>query len=113
MAQGRKTGGRRKGSLNRTTREQRAAVAQSGETPLDFMLRVMRDENAPQARRDAMAIAAAPYVHARLASTSVVSDNKHQHSGSVSKSCYEDFLREIQAAIAEEDGNDRLVRSSA
>ena len=31
------------------------------------MLRVMRDESEPAARRDAMAIAAAPYVHPRLA----------------------------------------------
>lgn len=108
MAQGRKTGGRRKGSLNRTTKEQREAVAQSGETPLDFMLRVMRDENAPQARRDAMAIAAAPYVHARLASTSVESKNQHHHSGTVEKNCFADFLREALASSgAEEDGNDR------
>ena len=42
-------------------REQKLTV--SGELPLDFMLRVMRDESAPQALRCQMAIAAAPYVH--------------------------------------------------
>jgi len=35
---------------------------------LDYMLRVMRDETAEPTRRDAMAKAAAPYVHPSLAS---------------------------------------------
>ena len=39
-----------------------------GETPLDYMIRVMRDEEADIARRDWAAQAAAPYLHARLAS---------------------------------------------
>jgi hypothetical protein len=103
MAKGHKTGGRQKGSLNRTTKEQREAVAQSGETPLDFMLRVMRDKTADQSRREAMAVAAAPYVHARLASTSVVSDNQHHLSTDVPKSCFDDFLREAIAAAAAPD----------
>jgi hypothetical protein len=102
MAKGHKTGGRQKGSLNKATKEQREAVAQSGETPPEFMLRVMRDENADQARREAMAIAAAPYVHPRLASASVVSDNKHHHTGDVPKSCFEDFLREAIAATSDD-----------
>jgi len=63
MAQGRKTGGRVKGSLNKVTTEMRRAVAASGESPLEYMLRVMHDENEPLARRDDMAKAAAPYIH--------------------------------------------------
>jgi len=35
------------------------------------MLRIMRDPNADVHRRDAMAKAAAPYLHAALASTSI------------------------------------------
>ena len=68
MAQGRKTGGRVKGSLNKVTTAMRRAVAASGESPLEYMLRVMHDENEPIARRDDMAKAAAPYIHPRLAS---------------------------------------------
>jgi hypothetical protein len=34
-------------------------------SPLDYMLQVMRDDNADPERRDRMAIAAAPFVHAR------------------------------------------------
>src|ERR1700730_6497385 len=70
MANGKKTGGRKKGTPNKATTAAaiRAEVAASGEIPLDYMLRVMRDETAEPARRDAMAKAAAPYVHPSLAS---------------------------------------------
>lgn len=37
------------------------------DTPLGFMLAVMNDENADEGRRDKMAIAAAPFMHPRMA----------------------------------------------
>ena len=40
MAHGFKTGGRKKGSLNKVTSEMKAAIAASGETPLEYMLRL-------------------------------------------------------------------------
>ena len=61
--------GRRKGVPNKATAERQAAIAASGEAPLDYMIRVMRDETAPVKRRDEIA----PYVHPRLAAI--------QHSG--------------------------------
>jgi hypothetical protein len=66
MARGRKTGGRQKGARNRATEEARAAAAATGILPLDYMLGVMRDIAADCKRRDAMAMAAAPYLHPRL-----------------------------------------------
>jgi hypothetical protein len=66
MARGRKTGGRQKGTPNRATEEARAAAAATGILPLDYMLSVMRDPAADHKRRDAMAMAAAPYLHPRL-----------------------------------------------
>jgi hypothetical protein len=66
MALGRKTGGRQKGARNRATAEARAAAEATGILPLDYMLSVMRDANADPRRRDAMAIAAAPYLHPKL-----------------------------------------------
>ena len=66
MARGRKTGGRRKGARNRATEEARAAAAATGVLPLDYMLFVMRDPAADQKRRDAMVMAAAPYLHPKL-----------------------------------------------
>jgi hypothetical protein len=41
----------------------RAAARSGGMTPLEYMLGVMNDEAADEARRDRMAQAAAPYVH--------------------------------------------------
>jgi hypothetical protein len=38
-----------------------------GVTPLEYMLAVIRDPSIDAARRDRLAIAAAPYCHARLA----------------------------------------------
>jgi hypothetical protein len=68
MARGVKTGGRRKGSINKVTAQQRAEARASGLTPLEYMLAVLRDETQPSERRDDMAKAAAPYVHPKLTS---------------------------------------------
>ena len=69
MAKGIKTGGRKKGSLNKRTKEIMDKAAASGPLPLAYMLQVMRDEQAESQRRDDMAKAAAPYIHPKLAST--------------------------------------------
>src|SRR6516165_8579829 len=66
MALGRKTGGRQKGARNCATAEARAAAKATGILPLDYMLGVMRDVNSESKRRDAMAMAAAPYLHPKV-----------------------------------------------
>ena len=76
MAHGFKTGGRKRGSLNKVTSEMKAAIAASGETPLEYMLRIMRDEAAESTRRDEMAKAAAPYLHPRLSSVEHTGDTE-------------------------------------
>jgi hypothetical protein len=43
------------------------AARKSGMDPLTYMLSVMNDDGADEARRDRMAIAAAPFVHAKAA----------------------------------------------
>lgn len=78
MRGGRRTGaGRKNGSKSRRTQEVAAAAVASGETPLEYMLRVMRDEGADTRRRDAMAQSAAPFIHPRLAAV--------EHSGNDEK----------------------------
>lgn len=62
-----KTGGRKKGTPNRATAEKAKKIAESGLTPLDFMLQVMRDPSQEDAVRLDAAKAAAPYVHPKLA----------------------------------------------
>lgn len=66
--------GRKAGQPNKKTAELQAAVAAAGETPLDFLLRIMRDDNAEEARRIDCAKAAAPYVHARLSAVEAKMD---------------------------------------
>src|SRR6516225_10204875 len=67
--------GRKKGTPNRKTLERMAredaaklleAKALENDLPLDHMLRVMRDPTVEPHRRDAMAKAAAPYLHPQL-----------------------------------------------
>jgi hypothetical protein len=60
----RKGAGRPKGAKTQIT-EEAIKRAGDGETPLEYMLRVMRDHSEDIDRRDKMAIGAAPYVHAR------------------------------------------------
>ena len=62
----RRGSGRPKGAIRRLSEQAIREARQSGELPLDYMLRIMRDESADDKRRDIMAIAAAPYLHARL-----------------------------------------------
>lgn len=77
--------GRKPGSLNKATAEQRQAVLESGMSPLDYLLTVMRDEDqAPDARRDA-AKAAAPYVHPRLSSVEMNAKVQTSHEDALSE----------------------------
>lgn len=64
---------RTKGSVNKRTLAY--LRTNGGDLPLDYMLRIMRDPEAPMDRKDKMAIAAAPYLHAKLESI--------QHSGEI------------------------------
>jgi hypothetical protein len=59
--------GRPKGSPNKATAARQAEVEASGLTPLDYLLSILRDEDAEQNVRIDVAKAAAPYVHPRLA----------------------------------------------
>jgi hypothetical protein len=58
--------GRKKGSATAKTREIADRAAAEGVTPLEFMLKVMRDETAERSERLDMAKSAAPYIHPRL-----------------------------------------------
>lgn len=62
--------GRKPGSANMKTREIADRAAEEGITPLEYLLSVMRDEEAPRSERMAAARVAAPYVHPRLSAVS-------------------------------------------
>jgi hypothetical protein len=59
--------GRKPGAPNKATAERQKAVKESGLTPIDYLLSVMRDEAVPRDERVEAAKAAAPYVHPKLA----------------------------------------------
>ena len=59
--------GRPKGKPNKATKAREQIIASAGITPLDYMLRILRNEKADDAQRQWAAEKAAPYVHPRLA----------------------------------------------
>jgi hypothetical protein len=77
MAKGLRTGGRLKGTPNHASALRQKLVAQSGETPLEHLLRIMRrkvpEDASPELRFQMESLsfeaakAAAPYVHPKLA----------------------------------------------
>ena len=93
MSKGAKTGGRKKGTRNKATSAKEKKIAESGLTPLEYMLNILRSEiplelkeriEAEEINQDLIvalmdwhsqrfeaAKAAAPYVHPRLQSTTV------------------------------------------
>jgi hypothetical protein len=66
MANGFKTGGRKKGTPNKASAARAAEIAASGMTPLDFLLSVMRDNHLSIELRVEAARSAAPYAHPRF-----------------------------------------------
>src|SRR6516165_1360286 len=69
--------GRPKGAASRANEQVRQEAAATGELPLAYMLRIMRDPSQPVGRRDEMAKAAAPFCHSRLSSV--------EHSGEIAR----------------------------
>ena len=64
-----KAGGRKKGTPNKVTLERERVLAAEGLMPLEYMLRVLRDETASRDDRKWAANGAAPYCHPRLTTT--------------------------------------------
>ena len=75
MARGGKRAGagRKPGSKAEATKQALSAAGE-GEMPLHYMLRVMRDPAAEEKRRDAMAVAAAAFIHPKLSSVDLKAD---------------------------------------
>jgi hypothetical protein len=82
--------GRKKGSKNRHSaasvkryREIAAEARDAGLTPLNYMLSIVRDETAPEHRRDEMAYRAAPYCHPKLTSLHAHHDVRGEIAGNI------------------------------
>jgi hypothetical protein len=66
--------GRKPGSKTKKTMDIALAAAAAGETPLEYLLRVMRDPSLPDGQRMDAAKNAAPYCHSRLNAVTVKGD---------------------------------------
>ena len=71
----REGGGRPAGVPNKKTQELIDQVKATGQTPLDYLLSVMRDVKRPEEVRVDCAAKAAPYIHAKLSSTELSGKN--------------------------------------
>jgi hypothetical protein len=90
---GRRPGaGRPKGVSNKINAEIRQAAQAGGESPLDYMLGIMRDEKQDPERRDKMAVAAAPYLHSKMTAT--------EHGGSIGVPSLSQIMEEIDGCTA-------------
>ena len=95
--------GRRKGQVSEKTalRTQIATQAlESGLTPLDYMLSILRDEEQDAKDRFAAAKECAPYLHPRLSSV--------DHKGNLNIA-HETALSELEAAANGHDGEGHVV----
>ena len=64
------------GARENAGRKRRPAyVPDGGETPLDYLIKVMRAQNTPRAIKIECAAKAAPYCHARLLAADIQSDS--------------------------------------
>ena len=82
--------GRKKGTVSEATRkrtEMAAAALESGLTPLEYMLGILRDTTADPKERFAAAKECAPYIHPRLAAV--------EHTGEMTIS-HEDALEQLE-----------------
>jgi hypothetical protein len=99
---GRRTNsGRKVGRLTVRTQEIAAELAKDGVTPLEYMLGVMRDDNADAGRRDDMAKSAAPYMHPRLSAIDI--DASINLDGLTDEEL--EFLARIRAKTSEPGGD--------
>lgn len=95
--------GRKKGSPNKKTAELQKAVEESGVTPLEYMLQVMRDPLNELKERLSAAVAAAPYVHAKLASVELTGKDggaiEHKHSGTLKLTAEDAYKKMLDGTV--------------
>jgi hypothetical protein len=75
--------GRKAGGANRVTREAVKKAEAGGEMPLDFLLRIMRNDEADESKRIDCAKAAAQYVHPKLNAIDLNAEVDHKIIGEV------------------------------
>jgi len=94
--------GRKPGARNKKTAAQIKAVEESGITPLDYMLSILRDETKTENVRLQAAKDAAPYVHQKLQSVEVQSEITRNHVVSAKPLTTEEWVKKYGRPAQEE-----------
>lgn len=102
--------GRKPGVPSKVTAARREAmrivadeVRTEGETPLEYMLRVMRNGQADEKRRDMMAVAAAPFLHPKLAAVEHSGDKDNPVHMTVQNADADTFAGRVVSLASRED----------
>jgi hypothetical protein len=110
MRGGKRAGaGRPRGSLTKKTQEIAIAAMAAGITPLELMLSVVQDASAPSSVRLAMAIAAAPYCHPRLAASVQATVTEESQITVVIRKFHHDDDDMVTANPAASGGDPKLI----
>ncbi len=104
-AGGPKTGGRKKGVPNKVTLEREREIRQSGLTPLEYMLSLMRNEANTTETRFEAAKAAAPYVHPKLAAVEFKGDPEAPIEHHITIDAFTSRIARLAARAAEDEGD--------
>ena len=97
--------GRPYGSRNRVTLELVKAVQRDGLTPLEFLLKVMRDESLETSQRLEAAKLACPYIHPKMVAISVNQEIVHETVRHVSNDRVREILEELIDDVVDAHGN--------
>lgn len=76
--------GRKKGAVNKKTKEVQEKAKEYGITPLEFMLQTLNNSSHPHDVRAAAARDAAPYVHSKMPTALNVNANITMHEQALS-----------------------------
>jgi len=100
--------GRKPGKRSRKTTELIKAIEESGLTPLDYMLSVLRDEEKPESVRLQAARDSAPYIHSKLQSLEVETSVTTNHVVSSEPLDVDEWLKKHGPHInaSQDDGDD-------
>lgn len=95
--------GRKPGIRNRLTQESIKAATETGITPLQFMLDIMRDAGNDLKTRFAAAAECAPYVHPKLAQMNHTGQIDIKHWSNEQLAAARDVLAAVTAAQSQGD----------
>ena len=87
--------GRKKGQVTKMNERARKEALAEGISPLDYLLRILRDENESKVMRMDAAKAAAPYLHARLNAIDLTGETSVRWEISAEPMTAEEWKREV------------------